>query len=88
MPRVTVVLPRMLAEAHGKARVEVEGASIGEALEALFESAPALRFHVCEESGRFRPHILCFLNDERMSGLDAPLRDGDRIAFVQAISGG
>ena len=88
MARVTVVLPRMVAEAHGQGRIEVEGASLREALENLFRDAPVLRYHLCEDSGEFRPHVLCFLNDERIVDLEAPLRDGDRIAFIQAISGG
>ena len=88
MARVTVVLPRMLAEVHGRAQVDVCASTVREAVEALFEAAPALRFHLCEDSGRFRPHVLCLLNDERMSDLEARLGEGDRIAFVQAISGG
>ena len=88
MSRVTVVLPRMLAEVHGRGRIEVEGSTLRQVLESLFGGAPALRFHLCEDSGRFRPHVLCLLNDERTSDLDAPVRAGDRIAFVQAISGG
>jgi molybdopterin converting factor small subunit len=88
MARVTVLLPRMLAEAHGKGRIELEAATLREALERLYAAAPALKFHLCEDSGRFRPHVMCFLNDDRMFDLNSPLRDGDRIAFIQAISGG
>jgi molybdopterin converting factor small subunit len=88
MARATVQLPAMLAEACGAARFDVEGKTLREALDALYRAAPALRFHLCEESGRFRGHVLCLLNDERAADLDAPLRDDDRIAFVQAISGG
>jgi molybdopterin converting factor small subunit len=88
MARVTVVLPRMMAEVHGKGRVEVEGSTLREALEALYRAAPALRYHLCEESGKFRPHVLCFLNDDRVLDLEARLKEGDRIAFIQAISGG
>lgn len=88
MARVTVILPKMLAEAHGKGRIDLQAATLRGALDTLFAGAPALRFHLCEDSGRFRTHILCFLNDDRMLDLEARLSDGDRIAFVQAISGG
>jgi molybdopterin converting factor small subunit len=91
MARVTVVLPKMLAQAHGAGRVSVEAPTLGAALEAMFAEAPALRFHLCEESGRFRTHVLCFLNStnsRELASLDVPLKDRDEITFVQAISGG
>jgi molybdopterin converting factor small subunit len=88
MARVTVALPRMLAEVHGRAKIEVEGSSLREAVEALFRTAPALRFHLSEDSGKLRTHVLCFVNDELTSDVETRLRDGDRIAFIQAISGG
>jgi molybdopterin converting factor small subunit len=88
MARVTVILPRILAEAHGKGRIDVEGSTVQEALHTLFRNAPALRHHLCDESGSFRMHVLCFLNDDRVQDLKAAVKDGDRIAFVQAISGG
>lgn len=58
-----------------------------EALENPFRVAPAPRFHLRDEDG----HILCFHNDEDTSdlaSLDGPLRDGDPISFVPAVSGG
>lgn len=88
MARVTVLLPKMLAEAHGTAQIELQGETVREALDTLYREAPALRFHLCDESGTFRFHVMCFLNDERVQNLDARLCDGDRIAFLQAISGG
>ncbi|MGH9196080.1 MAG: MoaD/ThiS family protein [Acidimicrobiia bacterium] len=44
-----------------------------------------------DESGTFRPHVLCFLNDVNTRWLDnanPPLQEGDRITILQAVSGG
>ena len=47
--------------------------------------------HLCDESGRFRKHVLCFVNDVNTRWLDADnpsLHDGDCITILQAVSGG
>ena len=88
---VTVILPGMLHAVAGGARLRVEAGTLAEALEAAWAQVPALRLHLCEEDGRFRMHVLCFLNERNTRGLrslDVPLCEGDEIAFVQAISGG
>lgn len=87
MAKVTLLLPELLRDSVGVLRVRVEGRTVSEAMEAAYGKVPALRHHLCEESGRFRNHVLCFLNGE-----DAPasarLKDGDEISIHQAISGG
>lgn len=69
----------------------VEGATLEEALADAFRQVPARRVHLLEESGAFRPHVLCFLNEVNtrwLEGLDQPLREGDTITILQAVSGG
>ena len=94
MPRLTavdVVIPSMLHNVVGSKKLRVEAATLAGAIEAAFLAAPALRFHLCEPSGKFRPHVLCFLNEDNtrdMATLDVPLKDGDEVVFVPAISGG
>jgi molybdopterin converting factor small subunit len=47
--------------------------------------------HLCDESGRFRQHVLCFLNDINTRWLEEKspsLQDGDCITILQAVSGG
>ncbi|MBI2922122.1 MAG: MoaD/ThiS family protein [Planctomycetes bacterium] len=88
---VDVLIPAMLHAVVGSKRLRVEAATLAEAVEAAFRAAPALRFHLCEDDGRFRPHVLCFLNDHNtrdMKNLNVELREGDEVAFVAAISGG
>jgi len=94
MPRritIDVVLPSVLHLVVGAKRLRVEAATLADAIEEAFLAAPALRFHLCEDSGKFRPHVLCFHNETNtrdLKTLDVALREGDEIVFVPAISGG
>lgn len=92
MARVTIELPTLLADVvEGRRTVEVEAASVADALEALFAELPTLRVHVFDESGAFRQHVLCFHNDVNTrwtEDLAAATADGDRVTIMQAVSGG
>ena len=91
MSEVTIDLPSMLAGVIGRSTLTVEADTLEQALSRAFLEVPTLRDHVCDETGSFRPHVLCFLNDTNsrwLDDLDRPVRDGDRITFLQAVSGG
>ena len=92
MARVTIDLPSLLRYVTGNdAVLRVEGDTLETALEDAYRRVPALRVHLCDESGRFRPHVLCFVNEvnTRWLGGDSPrLKDGDCITILQAVSGG
>ena len=92
MPEVRVILPRMLADVLGEETLRVEAGTIAEALEAAYGRIPSLRYHLCDESGGFRTHVLCVHNGvstrEKPGGLGGRVGDGDEIRIVQAISGG
>jgi molybdopterin converting factor small subunit len=91
VPRVTVILPRMLADVLGEETLHVQAATVAEAMEAVYARLPALRHHLCEESGEFRMHVLCVHNGvaTRESGsLRGRTKEGDEIRILQAISGG
>jgi molybdopterin converting factor small subunit len=91
VPHVKVILPRMLADVLGEETLSVEASTIGEALEAAYGRIPALRHHLCDESGGFRTHVLCVHNGvstRELGGLGKRLKEGDEIRILQAISGG
>lgn len=92
MPQVTIELPSLLRGVLGGAdSFPAEGETLREALEDAYRKVPALRVHLCDETGAFRPHVLCFLNDVNSRWLDdggLRLRDGDSITILQAVSGG
>ena len=93
MATVTIELPSMLASVLGGVRrLEAKGDTWPLALKDAFRKLPGLEVHVYDETGAFRPHVLCFVNDvnTRFEEVNpaAKLRDGDRITIMQAVSGG
>ena len=47
-----------------------------------------LRFRIVTEQDTIRQHIKIFINDQQAGGLSAPLRAGDHIQIICALSGG
>ena len=87
-----VTVPTLLESCTlGQATFMIQGATLQEALDRLLETYPLLRRHLYEETGRLRPHVLLFYNDASialMECLELPIRPGDRLQIVQAVSGG
>ena len=91
MPRATLELPSLLYSVLGLSTLAIEGETLEGALEDAYRQVPTLRAHLCDETGHFRRHVLCFLNDVNSRWLDEPerrLHDGDQITILQAVSGG
>jgi molybdopterin converting factor small subunit len=91
MARAILELPSLLRAVIPKGSIAVEGATVDEALEDAYRQVPVLRVHLCDESGRFRQHVLCYLNDTNTRWLSPEqrrLREGDCITILQAVSGG
>jgi molybdopterin converting factor small subunit len=82
--------PVLRAEAGGSRTVDVEGASVREALDALVEAHPALASRV--RSGDGVPTFLnVFVDGEDIrlhDGLDTPLRPGARVQLLPALACG
>jgi molybdopterin converting factor small subunit len=70
-------------------QLDVEAASVEEAIAQLDARWPGLRDRVCEPGGgaTLRPHIRVFVDGERAE-LDTPLTDASRLDVIAAISGG
>ena len=91
MARLTVHLPQLLAESLGVTAASIDAATLSQAVAVLKRDHPAIATHVFDDHGLQRRHVLLFLNDADTRWLDnpdPPLRDGDRLSIVQAISGG
>jgi molybdopterin synthase sulfur carrier subunit len=73
-------------------QVEVkDGATLLQALQALFAAYPGLRDRVLTESGETRQHVNIFLANENIrftGGLATAVPGGAEISIVPAISGG
>jgi molybdopterin synthase sulfur carrier subunit len=92
MAQVTIEVPRLLRDCTaGEPRVSLDAESLDGAFEAIREGWPLLATHVFTEEGELRPHVLVLHNDQLLSReprLDLRLAAGDRLAIVQAVSGG
>jgi molybdopterin synthase sulfur carrier subunit len=78
LPTVFSDLPR---------RLEVEAATVNEAIDRLEERWPGLRDRLCEPGPALRRHVNVYVDRER-AGLDTALRPDSRVDVISAISGG
>jgi len=90
--KVSVSVPSMLAAATGGRReLSVEAETVAGAIRALVDGHPLLRVHLFDEAGEIRRHVHLFYNDHNTAWLDdleIPLRQGDTLTVLQAVSGG
>jgi molybdopterin synthase sulfur carrier subunit len=68
-------------------RLDVDAATVGEAIDRLEERWPGLRDRLCESGQQLRPHIHVYVDRER-GALDTALAAGARVDVIAAISGG
>ena len=89
-PRVTVELPRLVAQLTGAPhRVEVAGDDTAAVLAALFVARPGVRPHLLDDVGRLRVNVLAALDGERTRlERPEPVRDGSVLTFVGSVAGG
>jgi sulfur-carrier protein len=93
MPVVVLLSTPLRAFTSGRDSVTLPGspATVGEALETLFRTHPALRDRVVTEQGQIRLHVNIFVDGEsiRHTGfLKTPLSESCEIALLPAVSGG
>ena len=89
---IEVTVPGLLADCTGgRRRFPLEAATLAEALSRLLVDHPRLRPHLYDEAMGLRKHVLLFYNDDNVAAVadrDAPLKAGDRLLVLQAVSGG
>lgn len=68
-------------------QLELDAATVAEAIERLDARWPGLRDRLCEPGPVLRPHINVFV-DREPAALDTPLGDDSRLDVIAAISGG
>ena len=88
---VTIKIPAQLRNLTGnEAETEVDGASVGEALDALYERYDGLRDRITED-GELRRFVNVYVGGEDIrfgEGLDTPVGEGDEITILPAVAGG
>ena len=89
---VTVKLPAQLRDAAGgAAAAEVEGATVGQALEALYAQHGELRARMADDDGGLRRFVNVYLAGEDirfLDGLDTAVTDGSELTVLPAVAGG
>jgi len=68
-------------------RVELDAATVGEALDRLDERWPGFRDRICEPGSGIRQHMHVYVDRER-AGLETALEERSRVDVITAISGG
>ena len=71
--------------------VEVNAATIGEAITELQSRYPGIGERLMDEKGEVRRFVNVYVNEEDIRFLknkQTPLKDGDEISIIPAIAGG
>ena len=71
--------------------VEVNGATVAEAITELQTRYPGIRERLVDEKGEVRRFVNVYVNEEDIRFLknqQTPLKDGDEISIIPAIAGG
>ncbi|MEC5319885.1 ubiquitin-like small modifier protein 1 [Brenneria populi subsp. brevivirga] len=89
---VTLLIPTALrAFTDGQSKIQLEGNTVGQLIEALAQRYPDIRQHLYEEEGGLRSFINLYVNDSNIKntgGLDTPVSAGNEVILVPAIAGG
>ena len=88
---VTIKIPSQLrAATDGEGELEVEGSTVGEALDAVFDEHDGLRQRISEDGG-LRRFVNVYVSGEDIrfkDGLETELQDGDEVQILPAVAGG
>jgi MoaD family protein len=88
---VTVKIPAQLrAVTGGEGEIEVDGETVGEALDAVFESHTDLRERITAD-GSLRRFVNVYVSGEDIrfkDGLETQLAEGDEVTILPAVAGG
>jgi MoaD family protein len=88
---VVVKIPAQLRSATGgDSETEVDGTTVGEVLDRLFDRYEELRDRICED-GNLRRFVNVYLDGEDirfLSGVDTEVADGNEVTILPAVAGG
>jgi MoaD family protein len=88
---VTVKIPTQLrAATGGEAEVQVDGANVGECLDAVFAAYGDLRERITQD-GTLRRFVNVYVSGEDIrfqQGLETAINEGDEVTILPAVAGG
>jgi MoaD family protein len=89
---VVVKIPTQLrAAAGGEAEAVLDGATVQEVLDGLFERHGELRARIADEDGSLRRFVNVYLAGEDirfLDGLATQVKDGSELTILPAVAGG
>lgn len=85
---MNVFIPTQLRSYTRTAEAQAQGQTLRELLDDLDRQYPGIRFRMINEQDAIREHIRVFINQEVADSLDHPLRPGDEVRIIGALSGG
>jgi sulfur-carrier protein len=93
MPTVTITIPTLLRDCtKGERAVKLEATSAREALETLIRQYPLLNFHLLDNDGNLRTHLVILHDGSPIHPLrnssDTTFTKNEEIHILQAVSGG
>ncbi len=83
-----VIIPTQLRSYTRVAEVQADGGTLDDLLRDLDRQFPGIRFRMVNEQDAIREHIRIFVNMDTAQTLDQPLRPGDTVRIIGALSGG
>jgi len=88
----TVLIPTPLRRlTAGQARVDVDGATVGEVVQSLDANYPGMGERLLDGDGQIKRFINVFVNEDEirtLQGADTPVAVGDKVSIVPAMAGG
>ncbi len=89
---VTVKIPTQLrAAAGGASEAQLQGETVQEVLNGLFDRFGELRERISDEDGSLRRFVNVYLGGEDirfLDGLATPVADGAELTILPAVAGG
>ncbi len=89
---VVVKIPTQLRSASGgEAETVLDGATVQEVLDGLFERFEELRARISDDDGSLRRFVNVYLAGEDirfLDGLQTPVKDGAELTILPAVAGG
>jgi sulfur-carrier protein len=89
---VKVKIPTQLrTAAGGESELEVEGGTVREVLDALFDRHGELRDRLSDGNGGLRRFVNVYVDGEDIrftDGLETTVADGDEVQILPAVAGG
>jgi len=91
MGAVVKIRTQLRAAAGGEAEAEIDGATVQEVLDGLFDRFGELRARISDEDGSLRRFVNVYVAGEDirfLEWLQTPVSDGSELTILPAVAGG